>query len=52
MITLIEVQGAIEPYWDIVSDGQYRGEVHMEELELFVKGVTDGGGEVEFVVYE
>ena len=49
MVTLIRVQGGFEPYWDVVSGGQYRGEVHMEELELFIKGVTNNGGEVEFV---
>jgi hypothetical protein len=49
MVTLIEVHGGYEPYWDVVSGGQYRGVVHMEELELFIKGVTDNGGEVEFV---
>ena len=49
MITLIEVTEGYEKYFDIVSRGQYHGTVQMEDLDLFIKGVTDSGGEVEFV---
>jgi hypothetical protein len=48
MVTLIEVTEGYEKYFDIVSNGQYRGTVQMEDLDLFIKGVTNSGGEVEF----
>jgi hypothetical protein len=50
VITMIEVVEGFEPYWEVWgNDDKYLGEVHLEELDLFVKGVTDNGGEIEFV---
>lgn len=50
MITMIEVVEGIEPYWEVWSSSdKYLGEVHLEDFDLFIKGVTDNGGEFEIV---
>lgn len=50
MITMIEIVEGYEPYWECwASDDKYLGEVYIDELELFIKGVTDNGGSVEIV---
>lgn len=50
MITMIEVVEGYEPYFECwTSDDKYIGEVHMEELDLFIKGITDNGGTFEIV---
>ena len=50
MITMIEVTEGFEPYWECWgSNDKYLGEVHMEELDLFIRGITDNGGTFEIV---
>ena len=50
MITMIEVVEGYEPYFECwSSSNKYLGDVHKEELDLFIKGITDSGGTFEIV---
>lgn len=50
MITMIEVVEGYETYFECwSSSNKYLGEVHMEELDLFIKGITNSGGTFEIV---
>ena len=50
MITMIEVLEGYEPYFECwTSDDKYIGEVHMEELDQYLKGVTASGCDFEIV---
>lgn len=50
MITLIEVVEGYEPYFEVWgSNDRYLGEVHMEELDQYLKGVTASGCKFEIV---
>lgn len=50
MITMIEVIEGYEPYFECWTESnKYLGEVHMEELDMYIKGITDNGGTYEIV---
>ena len=50
MITMIEVAEGYETYFECwSSSNKYLGDVHKEELDLFIKGITDSGGKFEIV---
>ena len=50
MIKIYEVLDGYEPYFEVYSSSdEYLGNVHMEELDLYIKGITDNGGTFEMV---